>query len=288
MAIFKRQREGSVVCPSCGRLVGVRDASCFSCGARNPALFGYAPALRALVGEHGMAGPLVAVSVLLYVVALVLSGGGMGGGGLFGFLAPSWPSLFLLGGSGAQPIFTYGRWWTVLSAGLLHGGLLHIAFNLMWLRDLAPVVSRLYGSGRFLIVFVVGGAGGFLATSLAALLLPSSLPYFLHGGGRTIGASAGLFALFGALIAYAQRSGQSGMRDVVRGWVLGGVLMGFLPGIDNWAHAGGLATGWLVARALEPLAQERPIHLLAGLALFALSIVAVIVSVVTGLQYVRG
>jgi rhomboid protease GluP len=284
--MFQRQRSGSVVCPSCGRLVGVRDERCFSCGARNPSLFGFSRALRGIVGERGFVGPLIGVSVVLYVAALLVSGGGAGGGGLFGLLAPSWPALFLLGGSGAAPIFGYGRWWTVLSASLLHGGLLHIGFNLMWLRDLAPAVARLYGSGRFLIFFFVSGAGGFLATSTAALLLPEWLPYFLRGGGRTIGASAGLFGLFGALIAYAQKSGQHGMRDAVRGWVLGGVLMGLLPGIDNWAHAGGLATGWVTANALGPLTEERPSHGVAGFVLFALAIAAVVVPVVTGLRLV--
>jgi rhomboid protease GluP len=286
--MFQRQREGSVVCPSCGRLVGVRDAACFNCGARNPSLFGFAPALRKLVGEHGFVPPLIVVSIVLFVASLLLSGGRIGGGGLFGLLSPSPIALFVLGASGAAPTFGEGRWWTVLSAGLLHGGLLHIGFNLMWLRDLGPGVARLYGSGRFLVVFFVSSAGGFLATSLAAVLLPDRLPYFLRGGNLTIGASAGLFGLFGALIAYAQASGQRGMRDAVRGWVLGGVLMGFIPGIDNWAHAGGFATGWLTARALGPLVDEQPLHVVAGLALFALAIVAVVVSVVTGLPYLRG
>jgi rhomboid protease GluP len=286
--MFQRQREGSVVCPSCGRLVGVRDAACFSCGARNPSLFGFAPALRRLLGEHGFVRPLIVVSIVLFVVELLLSGGRIGGGGLFGLLSPSPVALFVLGASGSAPVFGEGRWWTVLSAGLLHGGLLHIGFNLMWLRDLGPVVARLYGSGRFLIVFFVASAGGFLATSLAALLLPDWLPYFLRGGDLTIGASAGLFGLFGALIAYAQRSGQRGMRQVVVGWVLGGVLMGLLPGIDNWAHGGGFATGWLTARALDPLAEERPVHLIGGLGAFALAFLAVVASAVTALAYLRG
>src|SRR5438067_5962444 len=52
-------------------------------------------------------------------------------GGMFNILAPSVQSMFLLGASGAAPIFGYGRWWTVLSAGWLHGSLLHIVFNMM-------------------------------------------------------------------------------------------------------------------------------------------------------------
>jgi rhomboid protease GluP len=176
----------------------------------------------------------------------------------------------------------------VLSAGWLHGGLLHIAFNLLWVRDLAPAVARLFGSGRLVLIYLAGGVAGFLLTSTVALLAPG-LPYFLHGGMRTIGASASLFGLFGALICYGQRTGQSGMRQMVWGWIVAGVVFGVLvPGIDNWAHAGGFAGGWLAARLLDPLREERPSHVLAALVGLALSLAAIAASVVTGLPLVRG
>ncbi len=281
-----------MVCPSCGRLVGVRDERCFSCGARNPSLFGFSPALRGLVSAEGFTKVVLVGCGALFVISLLLGasiGGGLGagGGGLLGMLSPGWPALFLLGGSGAVPLYGYGRWWTILSAGWLHGGLLHIAFNLMWVRDLGPAVGRLYGAGRLMLIYLIAGAGGFLVSSTVGLLAPG-LPYFLHGGSRTIGASASLFGLFGALICYGQRTGQHGMRQVVWGWVLMGVAMGFLPGIDNWAHIGGFATGWLVARVLDPLKEETPRQMLAGLVALALSVGAILLSVVTGVSFLRG
>jgi len=266
--------------------VGVRDERCFSCGARNPALFGFAPALRRLGGEQAFPNLILAGCGALYVVSLLLSRGG-GGGGLFGLLSPSWPALFLLGGSGAEPVFLYGRWWTVLSACWLHGGLLHIGFNMLWVRDLAPGVARLYGSGRLVIIYLVSGIGGFLLTSAVGYFFPG-LP-LLHGGIRTIGASAPLFGLFGALICYGQRSGQSHLRQMVWGWVVAGVIFGFLfPAIDNWAHAGGFVTGWLTARWLDPLHDEKPVHVLIALVGLVASLAAVALSVVTGLPLVRG
>jgi rhomboid protease GluP len=283
-----RQRQGSTICPSCGRLVGVRDEVCLNCGARNPALFGFGPALRRLGGDLALANLLLGGCGVLYLVSLLLSGGaGSGRGGIFGLLAPSERVLFALGSSGAVPVFGYGRWWTVLSAGWLHGGLLHIAFNLMWVRDLAPAVARLYGAGRLLIIYLVAGAAGFVA-SAAMGLLGAGLPYFLRGAGFTVGASASLFGLFGALLCYGQRTGQSALRQTVWRWVLIGVFIGFLPGIDNWAHGGGLAGGWLAARALDPLREERPAHVLAGLVGLALSLLAVVASVVTALPLLRG
>jgi rhomboid protease GluP len=287
--MFGRQRQGSTVCPSCGRLVGVRDERCLNCGARNPALFGFGPALRRLGGDAAFANLLVGACGVLYIVSLLISGGGSrGGGGLFGMLSPGWPALFLLGGSGAEPVFVYGRWWTVLSAGWLHGGLLHIGFNLLWVRDLAPAVARLYGAGRLVLIYLAGGVAGFALTSVVAVVAPG-LPAVLHGGVRTIGASASLFGLFGALICYGQRTGQSGMRRMVLGWVAIGVIFGVLmPGIDNWAHAGGFGGGWLAARALDPLRDERPSHVLAALVGLALSLAAIAGSVITGLPLVRG
>jgi len=267
-------------------LVGVRDEACFNCGYRNPAMFGFGPALRRLGGDLGFANVLLSGCGLLYLVSLLLSGGVSGQQGLLGFLAPSWPALFVLGGTGAEPVFAYGRWWTLLSAGWLHGGLLHIGFNLLWVRDLAPAVARLYGTGRMIVIYVLAGVCGFALTTTLALA-GAGLPFFLHGAGRTIGASASLFGLFGALICYSQRTGQSAMRRTVWTWVAIGVVFGVVvPGVDNWAHAGGFAGGWLVARALDPLREERPAHMLAALALLALSLGAVALSVVTGLPLV--
>lgn len=286
--MFGRQRQGSTICPSCGRLVGVRDEVCFNCGARNPALFGFGPALRRLGGDFAFPNLLLAGCVTLYVVSLLLSPGALQMRGLASLLSPSWPALFLLGGSGAEPVFGYGRWWTVLSAGWLHGGLLHIAFNLMWVRDLAPAVAKLYGAGRLVLIWIAAGVGGFLLTSLVAAFVPG-LPSFLHGGVRTIGASASLFGLFGALVCYGQRTGQSGLRGVVWRWVAIGVVFGVVfPGVDNWAHGGGFAAGWLTARWLDPLHDEKPIHVLLALVGLGISLLAVALSVVTGLPLVRG
>ena len=91
-------------------------------------------------------------------------------GGIFGFLAPDIGVLFLLGASGGMPVFEFGRWWTVLSAGWLHGSLLHIIFNMMWVRDLGPVVADMYGAGRMVIIYTVAGVSGFLLSSFAYAL----------------------------------------------------------------------------------------------------------------------
>src|SRR4029453_16618115 len=108
-----------------------------------------------------------AASVGLYLAALAASENPMGSGGALSILSPDTRALFLFGSSGAVPVFVLGRWWTIFSAGWLHAGLLHIFFNMLWVRQLAPAVADLFGAGRMMIIYTIGGAAGFLLSSLA-------------------------------------------------------------------------------------------------------------------------
>ena len=150
--MLKRQTEGSVICTSCGVLVGVNDDTCYNCGRRNPGLWGYGPALRRLGHDLGFVPIVIGATVTLYVLSLLLSGMSMQA-----MLSPSTEILFLLGASGAVPVFTFGRWWTVLTAGWLHAGVLHVLFNVLWIRQLAPAVADLYGPGRMVIIYTISG-----------------------------------------------------------------------------------------------------------------------------------
>ena len=69
--MFQRQTTGSVVCPSCGRLVGVQDPECFTCGRRNPGLWGFAPLLRKVGLDFGFTQLVFTVCVAMYAVSLL-------------------------------------------------------------------------------------------------------------------------------------------------------------------------------------------------------------------------
>jgi rhomboid protease GluP len=277
-AVLKRQRSGSVLCTSCGVLVGVNDATCYSCGRRNPGLWGFAQAFRALGSDLGFVPFVIGTCVVVYALALLASRGDVGMRGLFGLFAPSLRANFAFGMSGAVPVFGYGRWWTVLSAAWLHGGLLHIAMNMMWVRDLAPVIAETYGPGRMIIIYSAAAISGFALSSIMGLLLPG-VP-FLGGSQYTVGASASIFGLLGALVYYGRRSGSSMMGRQAMTYAL---MMGFfgfiMPGIDNYAHLGGFGGGYLVGRIMDPLKPERVDHLVMAVACLALSILSVAVSV---------
>src|SRR5687767_15340720 len=101
-------------------------------------MWGFAPALNRLGRDLGFTNFVMGACVGLYAATLLADRSGMETGGL-AFLAPSNLSLFIFGASGAYPVFGYGRWWTVLTAGWLHGGVLHILFNMMSIRNVAPI-----------------------------------------------------------------------------------------------------------------------------------------------------
>ena len=210
----------------------------------------------------------------------------IGGTGRF-LLAPGDVSLFVLGESGAIPVFRYGRWWTVLSASWLHGSILHIVFNMLSVRDLGPAVSHFYGGARTVIIYFVAGATGFLASSFAAAFL-TFLPGPLHGGFYTVGASAGIFGLLGAVLHYGRRGGSAHIREIATRWIISGLAFGFfVPRIDNWAHLGGLAGGYLASFWLDPFQPERGTHSILALICLLASLLAIVASVVTGLAIVN-
>jgi len=139
-----------------------------------------------------------------------------------------------------------GQYWRLITAGFLHGGLMHFIMNSWALMDLGAQVEELYGSARLLVFYFVATLFGFAASALWSNSL-------------SVGASAGIFGLIGAMIAVGVRS-NTPMGSAIRGayirYAIYGLLLGLLPGlaIDNAAHIGGLAGGFVTAYfAREPL-----------------------------------
>ena len=281
--MFKRPTTGSIVCPNCGRLVGVRDERCLGCGRSNPGLWGLAPLMNRFGRDFGFTEVVVAGCAGLFIITLLLRDPETIGGGVFSLLSPGRRALFLFGASGAGPVFEVGRWWTVLSAAWLHGGVLHILMNMMWIRQLVPALTEFFGVGRLIIIYTLASIAGFGLTSFMGLF---SLPGPLHGASFTVGASAPLFGLFGALVLYGQATGSRTLSRQVWQWVIIFVVIGLLiPFIDNWAHLGGFAGGWLAARWLNPMKAETPQHLVAAVVCLALTALSIVASVLHGLQF---
>jgi len=280
--LFKRRTTGSVVCPSCGSLVGVRDERCYDCGRANPGLWGFAPAIRRFGNEFGFRELVVGACVLLWAATLLMSGGGISGpGSLFSAFSPSTQVLIVFGASGAFPVFVAGRWWTVLSAGWLHAGLLHVAMNMYWVWQMGPAITELFGSSRTVIIYTAGGIAGFTLSSVAGAYFPN-IP-FLRPAGLTIGASAPVFGLIGALYHYG-RTGSAVVKQMATSIMIQAVIFGLLvQGIDNYAHLGGFAGGYLMSAVLKPMTRERGDHMVIALVCLAATAASIVWSIISGL-----
>src|SRR5882724_6861251 len=214
------------VCPYCHEKVGER-----SIDRRSPA-----DALGGLIpNERFTTSIILLINVGLFIATVALSMKSDNPGALMGLDSRT---LYQFGAKYRASIFA-GEWWRLMTAGFLHGGLMHIAMNLYVLYDLGATVDEIYGTNRYLVIYLLSTAGGFLASTFFSDSL-------------SIGASAGLFGLIGVMIALGMRS-QTAAGAAIRGmyirWAIMGLLFGFLPffRVDNAAHLGGLTTGFVTA-----------------------------------------
>lgn len=211
------------VCPYCDAPVGAR-----AIDVRNPA-----DVLGGLIPHaHFTTVLILLVNLGIYVATAIFA---MQAGRHGGFMDIDSGTLYLFGAKFAPSILR-GEWWRLITASYLHGGLMHIGMNLWVLYDLGAQVEEAYGTARFLAIYFVTGITGFYASMLWLPMVPS------------VGASAPLFGLIGAMIALGVRSKTSqgmALRSFYMRWAVYGLVMGFiLPHVDNGAHLGGLAGGF--------------------------------------------
>ncbi len=225
------------------------------------------PILGGLIrGEISFVDGIVVFCFALYILSIALDiSGALKFGGLFGILSPTSASLSKLGSGGVIALLN-GRWWTLITANYLHGSILHIAFNMLWLRQIGFWAEDLFGASRFIVIYTVAGLLGSIGSTIAGT------PAF-------VGASGAIFGLFGALIYYGRHRGGTYGSAIFRQiliWAAIAFIFGLvMPGVDNWGHAGGFVGGFLMAMLLgyqekkrQPLSQ----HIAAMLTLIAIAV----------------
>ena len=226
----------SMLCPNCRKLISLDEPRCPYCGLSKPgARWKRSFAIRLLSNPHDVITYIIYTNVALFILSILLNPTSLGfSSNPFTFFSPSSKSLLILGATGTLPIDQFHRWWTLVSASYLHGGILHIFFNMIALRQLGPFVISEYGMNRLLIIYTITGIFGFFVSYIAGISF-------------TIGASASVCGLIGAILYYGKSRGGSYGEAIYKqtlGWVVGLVLFGFFfPGINNWAHGGGLIAG---------------------------------------------
>ncbi len=256
------------MCPHCRAFVPASESVCTEChlemGRSYAARMASGAALAGLVQPtHFTTLIILLINAALFAAVLILSikkGGGEASWSIDNYI------LYYFGAKESGSILA-GQWWRLITAGFLHGGVLHILMNSWALYDLGAQVEQAYGTARFLALYLVSSAAGFLASTYWSNTL-------------SIGASAALFGLIGAMIAFGYRHRGSllgvEMRSIYTRWVIYGLLFSLMPGIDLAAHVGGLAAGCAVGFVAGEPGGPRPIDWLWRVAAaFALLITAV-------------
>ena len=269
-----RARDGRPrLCPACGRLVGSNATKCHECGAS--LTFSLAAASRLfsslLPGTSPVTYAILGLNFLLFGVSLMATI--QAGGGFSPWGGVRSDVLMRLGARQSYLIFQ-GQLWRLVMPIFLHGSLLHFAMNTIILLDLGPQVEAVYGSARYLFLYV--------ATGVASFIVSTAWSIFVRGGfGISIGASGALMGLIGLMLAITTRRGGATMqmvRSQLIRWVVYVFVLGVLiRGTDNAAHLGGLAAGFLLGKVMadkEPVTpaerqQAQALGWLAALAVMA-------------------
>jgi rhomboid protease GluP len=170
-------------------------------------------------------------------------------------MSPSVESLIQWGANFA-PMTTGGQWWRLLTAMFLHVGLLHLAMNMWVLWDAGHLMERLIGNFGFLILYLVSGLFGSLASVWWNPQVVSA------------GASGAVFGVFGALLAIVVRRRRAipmemlaRLRNGTVAFVGFNIVFGLtMPQIDMAAHMGGLVAGfiWGLLLGHEVRLEARP------------------------------
>src|SRR4051812_25414667 len=253
LRMFRNKATGAILCPRCGRLTHPDALECLVCGLKNPGRWQWASRLGRLWRTGSFTNAVTGACAGLYVLSLVFDPtSSLRPTGPFDLFSPSGRALRDLGMTGAIP-WQQGAWWTLLTAIYLHGSLLHILFNVLWIRQLGPAVEELYGPARLVVIFTVSGVLGFVVSNLLGV------PY-------TVGASGSIFGLLGAMVAFGRRRGGAFGAMVLRQygqWALVIFVLGFfMSGVNNLAHAGGFIGGFVagLVLAFSDRRQETPLE----------------------------
>jgi membrane associated rhomboid family serine protease len=233
--------------------------------------------LRSTQSRYSVTQILIAINVIAFLVESASGAHGTGGGG--GWI---WEHGVLLG----PPLTSHNpfpggysgthQYWRLLTAGFLHDGILHIAFNMLSLWFVGNALEPAIGRVNFTAIYFAA----LLAGSFGALLFEPDVP--------TVGASTAIFGIFGALIIVAWRRGiplwQSGLAPIL---VINLVFTLSVNNISIGGHLGGLAAGLITGYGVVELSerQRKPAMALAVCALVgAASVVgAIAVAGSTGL-----
>lgn len=174
---------------------------------------------------------LMGINIFLFFIAAYLSGN------IFSFSNDVLISL----GAKENSLIQSGEYYRLFTCMFLHGGIVHIFFNMYALYAIGPFVEETYGKYKYLLIYIVSG-------------ILASIFSFVFTTAVSIGASGAIFGLFGAILAFGlknrSRVNKKFLSNILSVIVINLFIGATLPGIDNFAHLGGLIGGVILSALL--------------------------------------
>jgi rhomboid protease GluP len=275
--------EQRPICPNCRAFLSKADRVCpyceFELSPKPKTALQPARVLGSLIPQGQTTVYILGVNFFLYLAMMLFNA--QNGNGR-SFLDLDFTTLFLFGAKEPTRIFSQGEWWRLVTAGFLHASVIHIMMNSWGLYDLGAQVEEVFGSGRYIVIYFASSVVGFLISSLWSPSL-------------SVGASAGIFGLIGAMIAYGmQQSGTFGgyVKTVYTRSAVYALVISFLfPFTDNAAHIGGLAGGfamaYVAASARSMQARMEKYWNMAALGCVAVVVLSFVVQLLQALRLLR-
>lgn len=190
----------------------------------------------------------------------------LAGVGFRSLFNPPTQLLLVWGGQFWAATLDHGQLWRCLTYAFAHGGLIHLAFNMVVLYQVGPLIEQEIGPARFLTLYTLCALTGSVADYLWHPLVP------------VVGASSAIFGLIGFAVVHYHRQGDAGSlqrRNFMLQWAAFAFVFGLLVGADNAGHLGGLLGGGAFGLALPVRGMFRPglnrlFQLLGGISLLAI------------------
>lgn len=251
------------VCGECGRIQVRGTRSCSGCGAPMSSRFTQVMRRMGFISPLELSASMVLGLLLLacYARQIAFTHGS--------FMSFDGRSLVALGAHFPPLELEAGQWWRLGTAVFLHGGLLHLAFNMIALVQIGPAIEEIFGRGRMTFLFVATG----ILANVPSLLLGRMAP--------SIGASGAIMGLIGVAAGWGHRDGTTvgrSVRDQMLKWLLYTTLFGLLMPVDHSAHITGFLAGGALGFVSKPRQRGRAasgIDAALGVAGFILALVLV-------------
>ena len=207
---------------------------------------------------------IFALNIGLYIIGIFMTkmGGHETAGGMMSMLGAS-SEVQLRLGLQTPTLLDHGEWWRMLTSTFLHGGIIHIGFNMYFLAQLGPAAEREFGGWGFLIIYILGGIAG------------SGVEWWL--GNASLGASGSVLAVIGAIAGLGmlrmrkngfpwERSWDNPLtKEMLKILLIVTVFGIFIGGVAHGAHIGGFVAGAILLFLVEKLSHRKLRKLLVAL-----------------------